>query len=574
MTRESRDLQAGPVTLLQIFKGEREYVSPLFQRQYVWTNKEIEQLWRDIDEIIDGTESTRFLGAIVLEVKTSGLAFQPDSSWIVDGQQRLTTLYMILLRIALEAERADDRELFGSLYNQYIFNQDGKFKYCPKLIPTLLDHQQFRELFTEVKEVVPKLKTPFGTETGPLQKGAKVIMRYVRERCYADGSYAPEKAKQLVSTILQKLKFVQIVLGDQQDPHQVFDSLNAQGVRLENKDLIRNIVFQKLADDADKANALYNSQWLPLESELGERFDSYFFPFALVGKPSVTKSSLVAELKEKWSSWEPDRIMADLRTHVPTFNALTSSNPEARESLTASNKINQRITRLYRMPVPSTLFPFLFNLIRAYLDGKIDERTVERNLLQTESFLVRRAIAGFEPTGLHALFKDLWNKTKGDPDAFVVEIDKNPTIQFPEDEQFKADIYAKPLYGRRLARYVLEEYERGLNSGDPYPGVDLTIDHVMPQEMSEVWRSIVSEEDHKKLKDTWANLVPLSGPANAEKGQKPWPEVRQYFLTETIFKTTKRLAQQYADWNAATITERARGLAEWASERWPKRTVA
>ncbi|MEZ4491679.1 MAG: DUF262 domain-containing HNH endonuclease family protein [Dehalococcoidia bacterium] len=569
-----QELQAGPVTLLQLLKGEREYVSPLFQRQYVWGSKEIGQLWKDVDEILDGAESTRFLGALVLEVKTAGLAFQPDSTWIVDGQQRLTTLYLALLKIAQQADRAGATELSTTICRQYLFNQDGEFRDRPKLLPTLLDYKQFNNLFDGLQSVHPRLQPAFGDESGALAKASRSILTAVRERISVDKVFDEGKAKALVAALLEKLKFVQIVLGDSQDPHQVFDSLNAQGVRLDNKDLIRNIVFQRLAGSPNEAEVLYRSKWVPLEQDLGTRFDSYFFPFALVHQPTVTKSTLLAALRDKWTPLTPNQIVEDLRTYVPVFNALTSEDATSRDTITESQEINDQIWRLYRMGAPTSLYPFILSVVTAYRNGQLTLDWTRRNLLQIEGFLVRRALAGFEPTGLHAVFKDLWTKTAGDPDKFIQEIDRNPTVQFPDDVQFRRDILERPLYGRRLAKYILAEYERGLRGGDPFPDVEPTIDHVMPQELTEAWKEVVTTDDHKALKDTWANLVPLSGPANAEKGRKPWPDVRKYFETETVFKTTKRLAQQNETWTSAEIRARAEQLVLWAIERWPKGTAA
>jgi hypothetical protein len=224
------------------------------------------------------------------------------------------------------------------------------------------------------------------------------------------------------------------------------------------------------------------------------------------------------------------------------------------------------------MSAPSSLYPFALLIITKLLAGELPQDWARRNLQQIESFLVRRAFAGFEPTGLHAVFKDMWSKTHGDPEKFIQEIDKNPTQKFPDDAQFGQDIRQRPLYQRRLAKYILAEHERGLRGGDPYPNIEPTIDHVMPQELTEAWKAVVLPEDHKALKDTWANLVPLSGPANSEKGQKPWSEVRKYFQTETVFKATKRLAQQNATWGAEQIRQRAEQLALWAIARWPKNT--
>lgn len=302
MARRETGIQAGPVTLLQLFKGEREYVSPLFQRQYVWGNKEIDALWEGIDAILDTSEAERFLGALVLEVRAAGLAFQPDASWIVDGQQRLTTLYMTLLSIAKLCASSGAHDLAESIFKQYIFNQDGAYKNKPKLQPTLVDFSQFNSTFSDITNPQPKLPPDFGDSAGDLTKAFKRIERAVKDRCFVDNKFSEEKIKTLVAALLEKLAFVQIVLSEEHDAHQVFDSLNSQGIRLENKDLIRNIVFQKLSDNPQQAQTLYQQKWIPLEQSLGDRFDGYFFPFALIHKPQATKSALLATLKDKWKS--------------------------------------------------------------------------------------------------------------------------------------------------------------------------------------------------------------------------------------------------------------------------------
>lgn len=568
----SQELQAGAVTLLQLLKGEKQFVSPLFQRRYVWTNKQITNLWEDIDGILEGSAGTRFLGAVVLEIREAGLAFKPDSMWIVDGQQRISTLYMTLLRVAIEAQDAGEAELANTIHKQYLFNQDGQYKDRPKLQPTLLDFRQFNNIFDDLNEFQPRLEPAYGDEHGQMLEAYGVLRKAVRDRCKDGKLFSKEKAKLLVSALLEKLKFVQIVLGEAQDPHQVFDSLNARGIRLENKDLIRNIVFEQLVGKAEEAQTLYNGRWLPFEQSLGDRLDSYFFPFGLIHKANVTKATLLGVLRERWKSMDPAQILDDLSTYVPCFSALTLDDHAARQAITDSVDIQELLGRFRRMRIPSTTFSYLLRLLLEYQRGSVVEEWVVRNLKQLESFLVRRALAGFEPSGLHAVFKNLWAETAGDPVKFIEVIDNNPTVHFPNDAQFARDIKEESLYGRRLAPYVLAEYERALRGGDPIPeGIEPTIDHVMPQELTAAWEGVVSVDDHKVLKHTWANLVPLSLPANAEKGQKPWSEVKLYFQTETIFKTTKRLAQQYEHWDASTIRERAESLSIWALNRWPKR---
>jgi hypothetical protein len=271
----------------------------------------------------------------------------------------------------------------------------------------------------------------------------------------------------------------------------------------------------------------------------------------------------------RWKDKQPHEIVADLNSYVDVFDALTVSAQEVLK-ITESQEVIEMMARLQKMRVPSSAYPFLMRLLQTYVRQEISEAWTIRNIQLVEAFLVRRSIAGYEPTGLHAVFKGLFAETNGDPAKFVANIDATPTVQFPDDKQFERDIAEKPLYSRKLAPYILYEYERGLQGGDSVPEVDITIDHVMPQTLTSAWEGVVDKDTHAQLKDTWANLVPLSMAANSEKGQKPWTDVRAYFQTETVFKTTKRLAHTTEVWDKAAINKRAEQLALWAVAHWSK----
>ena len=569
----AQELAAGPVTLLLLLQSEREYHSPLFQRQYVWGESQLSVLWKDIDEILEGSESSKFLGAIVLETRRTGLAFEPTSYWIIDGQQRLTTLYSILICVAQLAEKFEAQEIFEGITRQYLFNQGGQFKNTPKVLPTLRDYRQFTDFLTKFSAFQPKLPTPFGEEKGRLQKAASLISQRVAERCKSNGKFLPDATKRLLGAVLENLKFVQIQLGDSQDPHQVFHSLNTGGVPLQNKDLIRNEVFHRLADKPEEANVIHSNLWSPFEVELGERLDSYFFPFTLIHKSSTTKSKVFATLRDRWKVMNPPEIIEDLKIFVPAYNALSDANSDSRNGLGLGEELAARIDCLYRMNAPTSMYPYLMKLLTECRSGSIDEKTCADCVRVCEAFLVRRAFSGLEPTGLHAVFKDLWSKAGSSPSAISKTMDDTATVAFPDDEEFKESMRNKALYGRKLSPYILIEYERSLRGGDPVPDIPPTIDHVMPQTLNESWKKVINEKDHKRLKDVWANLVPLSQQANSEKGQASWAEVREFFRTETVFKTTKRLAEENAGWDAAAISKRSEQLVKWAVERWPKPSV-
>ncbi|MEO7993715.1 MAG: DUF262 domain-containing protein, partial [bacterium] len=384
------ELGAQPATLRELLAEKRRYVSPLFQRRYVWGTPEMDRLWAAIDEILEAEESSRFLGALVLEVRSPAKSFQAADLWIVDGQQRLTTLYLILLRIAVEAELAGLTSFSNELFDTYLFNRQGSSRaHSPKIHPTLFDYAQFREAFAGLNTINPSLPAPHGSSTGALSKAVQNISKEIRKRCFVGKQLDQELATRLVQAILEEFKFVEITLGDDDDAHQVFDSLNSAGVRLEHKDLVRNVVFSKVADDPLLAESIYNGRWVPLETKLGTRFGSFFYPFGLIMKSSITKSTLMSALKHRWVDKLPEEIIADLETYVAEFNALTSDDKSDRDYFSDSNTVNEQLHRLHRMPVPTVTFPYLLRLLHGFKEETLTEQATVDSMLLLESFLVR-----------------------------------------------------------------------------------------------------------------------------------------------------------------------------------------
>ena len=200
------------------------------------------------------------------------------------------------------------------------------------------------------------------------------------------------------------------------------------------------------------------------------------------------------------------------------------------------------------MKAPSSIYPFIFRLIKSYNSEAIDETNTVNTLKIIESFLVRRSLAGFEPTGLHAVFKDLWNETKGIHSKVTQSLLSKKTIQFPSDAQLTQDIHTKPLYGRKLAPYIIMQYEQSFDKGD-VTNIDASfeIDHIVPQSLDGDWLNSFSPEKHKKYIDIWANLVPLTKNGNIQKSRKNWNEANSYLGKESVFKSTRNIVEKYPE---------------------------
>jgi hypothetical protein len=576
------ELSASKTVLAKLLDSEKEFRAPIFQRPYVWGQKQLNRVWSDIDAVETREEGTRFLGAIVLLDRSRPSASSGAREYlIVDGQQRLTTLYLLLVAVAEHRYAVGDVEGSLNLLKRHLINQFEEYSGRPKIRPTNRDLAQFNAVLQRLKGLPVVAPEAFGDTGGDLLNAYLKLFADLGGRL-KDLQVGPTedlteaKVDYLATiqrTVLDDLRIVEILLGDDDDPQQVFESLNTTGEPLDVIDLVRTDVFYKLADQPAEAQALYNGPWHFFEEALGADLNDYFFPYALIRKPTTTKAQVFTKLKEDWTGKSPTDILAELQQYVPAYLSLRK-----RDGLELSAGLLRAIERLRRMRTPTSVYPFAMRVIQEALAGTLSASDAEANLMLLESFLVRRAIAGFEPTGLHAVFKNMWagvkdDGTAGDPAQFVPYIEKRATVQFPTDDELREYVRERPLYTRRLANYIIVEYELTLEGGDTVPlGGDAhpNIDHVMPQDFSEEWSELVDEKMHDRYVHTWANLVPLSRPLNSEKGNKTWPEIREYLKAETIYKTTKRLAAQYPEWNLDAILDRAGVLGEWAVIRWPK----
>src|ERR1700682_3034420 len=211
----SQKLEAGAVNLNQLFMGEKRFLAPIFQRWYVWGRDQLDKLWSDLDAVLDGEDTARFLGALVLQDQSSGLAFEPQVYWIVDGQQRLTTLFLLLFAITEEAEALNNQVLASGTLSGYLLNKQGAEANKPKVIPTNQDRQQFSDILQRAKTIAVNPPQPYGIPTGAMRDMYARILRELKRRVKLEGE---DFLTHLAEAILTKLKFVQIVLSDEEDP--------------------------------------------------------------------------------------------------------------------------------------------------------------------------------------------------------------------------------------------------------------------------------------------------------------------------------------------------------------------
>ena len=235
-------------------------------------------------------------------------------------------------------------------------------------------------------------------------------------------------------------------------------------------------------------------------------------------------------------------------------------------------KLNDQIIRLYSIRVPSATYPFIMNIVNGIKNEGLNLKKGLGLLEFLESFLVRRAIVGYEPTGLHAVFKGIWNDIKSNPtvEALKNQIETHSTVQYPTDKEVMEAIKSRSLYKARITQYLIREFDKSIQ-GDT-PKEDFTIEHIMPQTWidGDNWSKLITKEEHKELKDTLANLIPLSGELNKNVQRDLFDKKRPRYSKESMFITARNLAENWQVWNKDSILERANLLAKWTIKRWKK----
>lgn len=366
------------------------------------------------------------------------------------------------------------------------------------------------------------------------------------------------------------ISVVQIDVWDPTNGPKIFDSLNSRQEPMTIGDLVRNEIFSRVADKPpEEIEQIDNSYWQPFYNKFkqGEQnlFDPYFFPYGLIQNSNLKKSEVYGALRDDWKKFDsPKEIVEKLSEYQDSFIDLVCGTNAQKHS----KGIAKLFGNLYRFKAPTSTYPFLMQLSRALQLNTVTEKDAIDSLQIIESFLIRRAICGHEPTGLHAVFKRLWNDCEGKPNkkSVISRIAKHSTVVWPNNEKFKEQIQERPLYKASITPYVLMEYDKSLGGDQPkdVPWVE----HVLPENPAKQWFKVFSKEEHKAQKDLLANLLPLSDKMNPSVGNKEYSVKRKRYEEDSMFKSARSFAKSNDKWTPTAIKKRGSILADWAVKRW------
>lgn len=567
----------------ELLSNNRQFSIPPFQRPYSWKRKNFSQLFDDLVGISEGQEDVHFMGAIILDRRLGGTT-DLDTFEVIDGQQRITTIYLTVCAAVSVLLRHQKLEEASALASKYLLVSNNGY-FWPKVSPSMPDRHDLNQilgsLFNEGLEKAPHLKVY------PLRKLSSLGEREAQiSRTYPDivkkfKQFASERSVEdllgLTEIALTNLSTVEIVVQDPSAGPKIFDSLNSRQEPITTGDLVRNEIFGRVArDNPAEAIRLDEELWTPFyasfaqagDSAQRDHFEKFFFPAGLLINSSLKKNEVFPELRQRWKDWPVERIMTELNeSRVPYQDLAFGLNICGFGKLLADGVMN-----LHLMSLPAAAYPFVMKVLQEVHKGNLTEVAAAAALHEVESFLVRRALCSIEPTGLHAVFKGMWSALKGETTGPRVKayLSNIKTVEYPSDEKVKQNL-KEPMYGKGIAKYFVWAYDRSLG-GDVHSKEDFVhrcwIEHVLPQTLPKSGWEAFTPKVHDELVHQIGNLIPLTEEMNIDVGQLPYEEKQSKIREKSKYISARNLTMENSHWTPEKVTNRTEVITLWALSRW------
>jgi uncharacterized protein with ParB-like and HNH nuclease domain len=498
-------MQASETKLQPIIEGTKQYVVPLFQRSYSWDKKEWEILWNDLSDLCKADKPrTHFIGSIVT-MPTVSVPEGVTKYLLIDGQQRLTTIFILLSFLRDRAKENGDEELSEEITNTLLVNPYKKDSDYYKLLPTQADRISFQNLI--------KLR-----EASDQEQISKAYIFFRRKFQQSD-----IEIQTLKKVISNNLSVVSVVLGVDDDPHLVFESLNAKGRPLTQSDLIRNFFFMRIhMNDQEDIHASY---WMPMQDSLDTNLTEYIRHFLMKNGSWVKESDIYFALKELIGDEEALEHLKEISHFSEYYKKLLF--PEKYENDVAIRRALSRINRIGL----TTAYPFLLSCYGAYDRGQIPHSQFLEVLGTLENFMIRRFICNVPTNQLNKIFPPLYSQVQDRTSGSFVE-GLQKILQFkdyPKDSEFKARLLDARLYGSNdrvaKAKLILETIEETYHHKEVVDFQKLTVEHVLPQTLTDSWRNHLGEDwaqTHELYLHVIGNLT-LTG-YNSELSNAPFED--------------------------------------------------
>jgi len=548
-------------TFREILGNGLKYEVPRFQRDYAWTEEQWSDLWQDIEEVISQQEDEHYMGYLVLQ------RINDTTSIIIDGQQRLTTITLIIIAALYQLkalvenneDAEDNRRRLEALQRSYI----GSLNPVSLTVENKLQLNRNNQSY--FKTYLASLQKPRVSRIKRSEKQLADACRFFQDRIKA-GRWSGERIATFVETMASRLLFTTIRVGSEVNAYRVFETLNARGVQLSTPDLLKNFIFSAIDQNHSAHDTLISEiedQWSRVLDQLGKSDFSHFLLTEWNRRNPLTRKSDLFK-----------RIKRSITTQEAAFAQLRSLD-QAAEIYTAIQDADDEFWKVHQLPaaLPPLQALNLFNISQpAGIFISAWEKWSAPDFLEllriVEIISLRYNVicqnSASEQEGIYNQVARAIYEGKPLPEVL-------PDLRrvYPTDDEFKHAFATRSFKTRntsKKARYLLARIERHLSPGNVLDESLLTLEHLLPEHPNDDWCQYFGDEGVEDWAERLGNMTLMTGSANRGLDQQLFV-TKKRLLAQSPYRISRQ-AGEYTEWNKAAITSRQRWLAEQACAIW------
>ncbi len=541
------------------------YRVPMFQRDYSWTEQEWDDLWQDLVAMMEpGGEQGHYMGYLVLQSEDE------RTFDIIDGQQRMTTLSLLVLAVLSNLRRlvdgaveaADNRRRSDELRKTYIGFLDPVTLIATSKLTLNRHNDQYYQTYLVPLETPPKRNLKASEHL--LRKSFEWFEERVKER-FGQARSGQELAK-FVDTVSDRLFFTVISVADELNAFKVFETLNARGVRLSSTDLLKNHLFSVVhgAGGHELELRTLEDRWEAIVGKLGgESVPDFLRVFWNSQNPLTRHADLFkairGSVRDKAGVFA---LLRDLDRDADIYAALSDADDAM---WTADQRKHVAELAMYNVRQPYSL---LLAARRALAEAEFT-RVLRACAIASFRYNVIGNLATNEQ---ERVYNGVAQKIARKELAATADILRALRPVYPSDEQFRSAFTEKQVRtttarNRQVVRYILFEIERqASNRAFDYASDKYTIEHVLPEHPGDNWTGFTDEQIDRGVFRI-GNMTPLAAGPNQDAGNVPYAEKKPLY-EGSEFVITRRIATENDDWTAERIAARQRWLATQATAIW------
>ncbi|GAA9900151.1 DUF262 and DUF1524 domain-containing protein [Helicobacter pylori] len=557
-------MDAEATTLLEFFKQTQtnQFVIPIYQRLYSWKKEQCKQLWDDIIKIGGNDKMNgHFIGSILY----AGVDDTHSSPLlIIDGQQRLTTITLLL--IALK-DHLNDEVKRKEIENHYLINSDKDGDKRFRLILSESDKDTLLSLIDKDRRK-------------PSEPSLKIVENF---KLFEEWISKNANKLETIFKGLDKLMIVEIALDkEKDDPQLIFESMNSKGIELTQTDLIRNYIVMET--EIKKQEGFYNKYWRAMEEnfkqdkKLFDRFVRHYLTIKTREIPNIKKVYVALKNYRQKEGIGIEDLLKDLQKYCGYFCRIVFKKEDDKDLNIVFKKeddkdLNKALSFLVDLEM-DVIYPLLLELYSDYSDGVLSQQDFIPIIALIESYICRRAVCGLGTNSLNKVFPSFAKHIQKDEYFKSLKAHFGSLTEkqrFPNNDEFKDCFITIDFYKFQKREYFFERLENYFNTKEPVNTRECTIEHIMPQKLNEEWRKDLGqdyERIHAQYLHTIGNLT-LTG-YNSEYSNKSFKEKRdmEKGFKQSRLMLNESLKEDLKSFGEKEIKKRANDLADWALKIW------